>query len=190
MAVLALWYWSQGSISVETVNTPKVEAFYWAAITLSQTLGTALGDWAGRYRRARLRGRRAAVRRRARRAGGRLLLDQDLAGHAVLGGLHPDAAARRHGRRLARQADPARRPRPEPPARLGGDRGLHPRLHPAAAAARRHASGARRRAQRERSLVTGTRQRRVQQWPHESPTVSFKAKRLSGKPAETANAHK
>jgi uncharacterized membrane-anchored protein len=45
MAVLALWYWSLGSISVETVNTPKVEGFYWAAITLSQTLGTALGDW-------------------------------------------------------------------------------------------------------------------------------------------------
>jgi len=45
MAVLGLWYWSQGSISVETVDTPKVEAFYWAAITLSQTLGTALGDW-------------------------------------------------------------------------------------------------------------------------------------------------
>jgi len=46
MATLALWYWSQGSISVQTVNTPKVEAFYWAAITFSQTLGTALGDWA------------------------------------------------------------------------------------------------------------------------------------------------
>ena len=45
MAVLALWYWSEGSVSVETVNTPKVEAFYWAAITFSQTLGTALGDW-------------------------------------------------------------------------------------------------------------------------------------------------
>ena len=45
MAVLALWYWSLGSISVATVKTPKVEAFYWAAITLSQTLGTALGDW-------------------------------------------------------------------------------------------------------------------------------------------------
>ena len=43
--MLAAWYWSQGSISVETVNTPKVEAFYWAAITFSQTLGTALGDW-------------------------------------------------------------------------------------------------------------------------------------------------
>ncbi len=45
MAVLALWYWSQGSISIATVSTPKVEAFYWAAITFSQTLGTALGDW-------------------------------------------------------------------------------------------------------------------------------------------------
>jgi len=43
--VLGLWYWSLGSISVETVSTPKVEAFYWAAITASQTLGTALGDW-------------------------------------------------------------------------------------------------------------------------------------------------
>ena len=46
MAILALWYWSQGTISVNTVGTPKVEAFYWAAITFSQTLGTALGDWA------------------------------------------------------------------------------------------------------------------------------------------------
>ena len=45
LITLGLWYWSQGSISVETVNTPKVETFYWAAITFSQTLGTALGDW-------------------------------------------------------------------------------------------------------------------------------------------------
>jgi uncharacterized membrane-anchored protein len=45
MATLALWYRSLGSISVDTVNTPKVEVFYWAAITFSQTLGTALGDW-------------------------------------------------------------------------------------------------------------------------------------------------
>ena len=44
-AVLGLWYWSQGTISVNTVSTRKVEAFYWAAITFSQTLGTALGDW-------------------------------------------------------------------------------------------------------------------------------------------------
>ena len=45
MIVLLLWYWSEGTVSVNTVNTPKVEAFYWAAITFSQTLGTALGDW-------------------------------------------------------------------------------------------------------------------------------------------------
>jgi len=45
MAVLGLWYWSLGSISVATVSRPRVEAFYWAAITFSQTLGTALGDW-------------------------------------------------------------------------------------------------------------------------------------------------
>jgi uncharacterized membrane-anchored protein len=45
MAVLGLWYWSLGSISIATVSTPRVEAFYWTAITFSQTLGTALGDW-------------------------------------------------------------------------------------------------------------------------------------------------
>jgi uncharacterized membrane-anchored protein len=45
MAILVLWYWSEGTISVNTVSEPKVEAFYWAAITFSQTLGTALGDW-------------------------------------------------------------------------------------------------------------------------------------------------
>jgi uncharacterized membrane-anchored protein len=45
MSALGLWYLSQGTISVDTVSTPKTEAFYWVAITLSQTLGTALGDW-------------------------------------------------------------------------------------------------------------------------------------------------
>lgn len=46
LTVLLLWYWSERTISVDTVTTPRVEAFYWAAITFSQTLGTALGDWA------------------------------------------------------------------------------------------------------------------------------------------------
>src|SRR6202166_4126970 len=41
IATLGVWYWALGSISVATVNTPKVEAFYWLAITFSQTLGTA-----------------------------------------------------------------------------------------------------------------------------------------------------
>jgi uncharacterized membrane-anchored protein len=46
LASLALWYRMEGSVSVNTVNTPRVEAFYWITITFSQTLGTALGDWA------------------------------------------------------------------------------------------------------------------------------------------------
>jgi uncharacterized membrane-anchored protein len=45
LTTLGLWYRSLGSISVDTVTTPKAEIFYWAAITFSQTLGTALGDW-------------------------------------------------------------------------------------------------------------------------------------------------
>jgi uncharacterized membrane-anchored protein len=45
IASLLIWRWSTGSISVETVSTPKVEVFYWATIMFSQTLGTALGDW-------------------------------------------------------------------------------------------------------------------------------------------------
>jgi uncharacterized membrane-anchored protein len=45
MLSLGIWYWSAGSISVDTVKSPKVEMFYWTAIMFSQTLGTALGDW-------------------------------------------------------------------------------------------------------------------------------------------------
>jgi uncharacterized membrane-anchored protein len=43
---LAIWYRTEGTVSVNTVNTPRVEVFYWVTITFSQTLGTALGDWA------------------------------------------------------------------------------------------------------------------------------------------------
>ena len=42
---LFAWYRTLGSISVETVRTPKAELFYWVTIMFSQTLGTALGDW-------------------------------------------------------------------------------------------------------------------------------------------------
>ena len=42
---LALWYRTMGSVSVDLVNSPKTEMFYWVTIMFSQTLGTALGDW-------------------------------------------------------------------------------------------------------------------------------------------------
>ena len=45
MISLLVWHRSQGTISVDHITTPKAEAFYWGTITLSQTLGTALGDW-------------------------------------------------------------------------------------------------------------------------------------------------
>jgi uncharacterized membrane-anchored protein len=42
---LFAWQRSLGTVSVESVSTPKAEAFYWTTIMFSQTLGTALGDW-------------------------------------------------------------------------------------------------------------------------------------------------
>ena len=45
LASLGIWYWQAGSISVDTVASPRIETFYWTAILFSQTLGTALGDW-------------------------------------------------------------------------------------------------------------------------------------------------
>jgi len=45
IASFGLWYRSEGTISVSSVSTPKVEMFYWVTIMFSQTLGTALGDW-------------------------------------------------------------------------------------------------------------------------------------------------
>jgi uncharacterized membrane-anchored protein len=45
LASLAAWYRVCGSVSITTVSSPRVEAFYWITILFSQTLGTALGDW-------------------------------------------------------------------------------------------------------------------------------------------------
>src|SRR5574337_606162 len=43
---LFVWWRVMGSVAVESVNNPKMEIFYWVTIMFSQTLGTALGDWA------------------------------------------------------------------------------------------------------------------------------------------------
>jgi len=45
IASLAMWYRTLGSVSVDTVTSPKAEMFYWITIMFSQTLGTAFGDW-------------------------------------------------------------------------------------------------------------------------------------------------
>ena len=46
LASLFAWRRTLGSISVDTIIGPRQEVFYWLTITFSQTLGTALGDWA------------------------------------------------------------------------------------------------------------------------------------------------
>ncbi len=45
VAVLGLWRRRCGTVSIRSIASPGAEAFYWATIMLSQTLGTALGDW-------------------------------------------------------------------------------------------------------------------------------------------------
>lgn len=45
LAVLVTWKLVTGSISVAQITSKKAEVFYWLAILVSNTLGTALGDW-------------------------------------------------------------------------------------------------------------------------------------------------
>lgn len=42
---LFVWYRVTGSVSIHSVTTSRTEVFYWITIMLSQTLGTAAGDW-------------------------------------------------------------------------------------------------------------------------------------------------
>ena len=45
VASLFTWHRVMGTVSINSVSTPKAEMFYWVTIMFSQTLGTALGDW-------------------------------------------------------------------------------------------------------------------------------------------------
>ena len=45
LAILGLWYVNEKSLSVTDIKTRQGELFYWAAILVSNTLGTALGDF-------------------------------------------------------------------------------------------------------------------------------------------------
>ena len=104
LAVLGLWYWSEGTVSVNSVSAPRAEAFYWATITFSQTLGTALGDWAADTGGLGYGGGALLFGAGLVDAGGSVLLHADLPRGAVLGGLRAHPAAGRHGRGLLRQA--------------------------------------------------------------------------------------
>ncbi len=45
LGCLALWYRTLGTVSVSRLTSRPAEVFYWATVMLSQTLGTAAGDW-------------------------------------------------------------------------------------------------------------------------------------------------
>ena len=45
IAIFAVWRLSEKTLSVNNIHTTKGEVFYWAAILISNTLGTALGDY-------------------------------------------------------------------------------------------------------------------------------------------------
>jgi uncharacterized membrane-anchored protein len=45
LSILVLWRVFAGSLAVHKIRTRKAECFYWAAILVSNTLGTALGDY-------------------------------------------------------------------------------------------------------------------------------------------------
>ena len=46
LSSLFAWYRTLGTVDVNSITGPREETFYWVTITFSQTLGTALGDWA------------------------------------------------------------------------------------------------------------------------------------------------
>ena len=43
--VMAAWRLSEGQVAADRITTRRTEMFYWAAILISNTLGTALGDF-------------------------------------------------------------------------------------------------------------------------------------------------
>jgi uncharacterized membrane-anchored protein len=104
MIVLGLWYRSQGTISVNTVSTPKAEAFYWAAITFSQTLGTALGDWLADTGGLGYEGGALVFGAGLMIVAAAYYLDECLAGDALLGSVYPHSPARRNNWGFPRQA--------------------------------------------------------------------------------------
>jgi uncharacterized membrane-anchored protein len=45
VSILFIWYKSEGSLSVSDIKNFRPEMFYWITILISNTLGTALGDY-------------------------------------------------------------------------------------------------------------------------------------------------
>jgi uncharacterized membrane-anchored protein len=110
--VLVAWHLVTGSVSVSRITSKKSEAFYWMAILVSNTLGTALGDWAADqlgesngFERGALIFWRGHCRHR-----GALSLHEDFPSYPVLGRFRPYPSPRRHARGHHHEAAPRGRP--------------------------------------------------------------------------------
>ncbi len=45
LVTFAAWYRVERTLSIDSIDTTRREAFYWAAVILTFALGTAVGDW-------------------------------------------------------------------------------------------------------------------------------------------------
>ena len=96
---LAVWYRSEGSLSVSNISSFRPELFYWVTILISNTLGTALGDYLADDSGLGFGGGRAADRFRSCRRSGALLPDGPIPRAAFLAGLRADPSVRGYFRR-------------------------------------------------------------------------------------------
>ena len=95
------WHRTLGSVSINTVNTPRVEMFYWVTIMFSQTLGTALGDWTADSAGFGYLGSAVVFSALLALVVAGYYLTKHIAHGAVLGGVRADPAARRGGGRFS-----------------------------------------------------------------------------------------
>ena len=129
IASLAAWYRTLGSVSVDTVSSPKAEMFYWVTIMFSQTLGTALGDWTADTAGLGYTGGAVVFSALLAAVAAAYYWTKHFAHGAVLGGVHSHQAAGRRGRRLSRQTGRRGRAGAEPLLGVRRPLGLHGRLH-------------------------------------------------------------
>ncbi len=144
LASLFAWHRTLGTVDVNTMSDA-------ARGDLLLDHDHLLADARHRARRldrrlpgARLFRRRARVRRRAAVLAVLYFATERQPRRPVLGGVHPDPAARRDGRRFPRQADRQGRPRIQPPGRLGRACGGDRRPDPDPPAAARATPGGKR----------------------------------------------
>lgn len=107
ISVLVVWHFATGKIAVDQVTSRTDEIFYWVTILVSNTLGTALGDFTADT--AWLRKGSTGFRGPDRARCGRLLRYQRARQHIFLVRVYFDAATGRNTRRYAYQTTSTRR---------------------------------------------------------------------------------